>query len=109
MYVNGTGGSQFERTFGQSGEFANRIGSEYVGAQGQGAHQPSVPSEANLSLIQSAGRRRRRRTGRRSRRGGFYGSVLSQAIVPGTILAMQQSLGHKGTTKLKGSRKYRRR
>jgi len=103
MYVNGTGGSQFDRTFSQAGDYANRFGSEYVGAQGQWANQPNTPSEANLSLIQSAGRRHRRHRRTRSR-GGFYGSVLGQAIVPGTILAMQQSLGHKGMS----SKKYRR-
>ena len=103
MYVNGTGGSQFDRTFSQAGEYANRAGTEYVGAQGQWANQPSAPSAENLSLIQQAGRRNKRHR-KRSRKGGFYGSVLGQAIVPGTILAMQQSLGNRGTRSLKHRR-----
>jgi len=73
-YVNGSPDSQFARTFDTTGPYAGRAGSEYVGAQGQWAQQPNTPSAQNLSLIQSAGRRRRR-----SRRGGFFGEVINQA------------------------------
>jgi hypothetical protein len=103
MYVNGTGDSQFDRTFSQTGEYAGRFGNEYVGAQGQWANQPNVPSAQNLELIQRAGRRYRKK----SKKGGFFGSVLSQAIVPGTILAMQQSLGRRGRRGHRSSRKHR--
>jgi len=89
MHVNGTGIDQFNRTFSTSGEYANRVGSEYVGAQGQWSHQPNTASAANLSLIQSAGRRRKRR-------GGFLGPVISQAVVPATLLALQQTYRRKG-------------
>lgn len=84
-YVNGSGNSQFARTFDSSGPYASRAGSEYVGAQGQNAQQPGVPSAQNLSLVQSAGKRRR------SRRGGFFGEVISQAIVPFGLLGLQQT------------------
>jgi len=83
-YVNGSPDSQFSRTFDATGPYAARAGSEYVGAQGQWSQQPNVPSAQNLSLVQSAGRRRR------SRRGGFFGEVINQAIVPFTLLGMQQ-------------------
>jgi len=81
-YVNGTGNQQFSRTFDQSGPFANRIGSEYVGAQGQNAQQQGTPT--NTQLVQSAG-------GRKSKRGGLWGEVINQAIVPLSILGMQQT------------------
>ena len=87
-YVNGNAGSQFSRTFDQSGPYGGRIGSEYVGAQGQNATQPNIPSAEQINLIQSAGRRRKKR-------GGFLGSVINQAIVPFTILGLQQTYRNK--------------
>jgi hypothetical protein len=104
-YVNGSGNSQFERTFDQTGPYANRMGTDYVGAQGQLATQPGQPSSQNLSLVQSAGRRRRRR-------GGFLGSVINQAIVPFSILAAQQTYrkrrGGKRTRKSMGGKRSRK-
>jgi len=97
-YVNGSGDSQFARTFDQSGQYGNRVGSEYVGAQGQWSQQPGSPSAQNLSLIQSAGRRSRKR------RGGLLGEVISQAIVPFGILGLQQTYKRKR----QGGRKSRR-
>jgi hypothetical protein len=84
-YVNGSPDSQFARTFDATGPYAARAGSEYVGAQGQWSQQPNTPSAQNLSLIQSAGKRRR------SRRGGFFGEVINQAIVPFGLLGLQQT------------------
>ena len=97
-YVNGSGDSQFARTFDATGPYAARAGSEYVGAQGQWSQQPSTPSAQNLSLIQSAGKRRR------SRRGGFFGEVINQAIVPLSLLGLQQTYRKKSY----GGRKTRR-
>jgi hypothetical protein len=100
-YVNGSGDSQFARTFDTTGPYASRVGAEYVGAQGQNAQQPGVPTAQNLALIQSAGRRRK------SRRGGFFGEVINQAIVPFGLLGLQQTYRKKRTGG--GSRKTRRR
>ena len=99
-YVNGTGNEQFARTFDIAGQYGARAGSEYVGAQGQNAQQFGSPSAQNLSLIQSAGKRRR------SRRGGFLelGGVINQAIVPFSILGMQQTYRKKSH----GGRRTRR-
>ena len=99
-YVNGSPDSQFARTFDATGPYAARVGSEYVGAQGQWSQQPNVPSAQNLSLIQSAGRRRHR-----SRRGGFFGEVINQAVVPFGLLGLQQTYRKKSH----GGRKTRRR
>jgi hypothetical protein len=102
-YVNGTGDQQFARTFDIAGQYGSRAGSEYVGAQGQNAQQFGSPSAQNLSLIQSAGKRRR------NRRGGFLelGGVINQAAVPLSILAMQQTYKKKNYGGRK-TRKHRR-
>lgn len=42
-----------------------------------------------------------------SRRGGFLGSLVNSAVVPGTILAMQQTYKKKGKGG-KRTRKHRR-
>ena len=99
MAVNGPTSSQFDRTFSTTGPYANRVGSEYVGAQGQWANQPNTPSAQNLSLIQSAGNK--------VKRGGFLGPVVSQAIVPAAILGMQQTYRRRGHSKNR-SVKHRR-
>ena len=91
-YVNGSGNSQFARTFDATGPYAGRAGSEYVGAQGQWSNQLGVPSTQNMALVQSAGRRRSRSRGKR---GGLWGEVINQAIVPFGILGMQQSFRRK--------------
>ena len=108
-YVNGTGPVQFNRTFDIAGPYGARAGSEYVGAQGQNSQQFGTPSAQNLSLIQSAGKRRRSRKSRKSRRGGFLelGGVINQAIVPFSILGMQQTY-RKNSHSDRTTRKYRR-
>jgi len=104
-YVNGSGNAQFSRTFDQSGEYANRIGNEYVGAQGQLSTQPGQPNSQNLALIQTAGKSRKRR-------GGLWGSVINQAVVPLSILAAQQTYrkkrGGKRSRKARGGRRSRK-
>ena len=103
-YVNGTGDQQFARTFDTTGPYAARVGAEYVGAPGQNAQQPGVPTAQNLSLIQSAGKRRR------SRRGGFFGEVINQAVVPFGLLALQNRYGRRKSrmNKSRRSRRFRR-
>ena len=98
-YVNGSPDSQFSRTFDATGPYASRIGTEYVGAQGQWSQQPAGPSAEQLNLVQSAGKRRRK-----SRRGGFFGEVINQAIVPFGLLGLQQTYKKKS----RGGRKTRR-
>jgi hypothetical protein len=60
--VNGSGDSQFARTFEGTGPAV------YKGVQGQ-----------------SAGGRKR------SKKGGFWGQIINQALVPFSILGMQQT------------------
>jgi hypothetical protein len=87
-YVNGSGDSQYDRVFSTSGPYANVQGGILIGAQGQNSQLPGTPS--NLALIQSAGGRKTR-----SRRGGFFGHILNQAIVPVVLLGLQQNYGRK--------------
>ena len=76
MAVNGSGDSQFNRVFGNGGN-SNII----TGVQGQNAGIPAT-------LAQKAG-------GKRSKRGGFWGQIINQAIVPFGILGLQQTYRRK--------------
>jgi hypothetical protein len=91
-YVNGSENSQYDRVFSQSGPYASVQGNVSIGAQGQNASMPGTPNADSLGLIQSAGTKRRRKRGyhTKKRRGGFLGQVINQAIVPFTLLGMQQ-------------------
>jgi hypothetical protein len=104
-FVNGPGPAQFDRTFSATGPYADRIGTGYIGAQGQWFREAGVPTAQNLELVQSAGRRRK------GKRGGFLGPVISQAIVPATILGLQQSYGRRGSSfnKTRRNRRFSRR
>ena len=92
-YVNGSVDSQIGRVFDIAGPYGNIPGNVSIGAQGQNAIQPNMPSTAQLALVQSAGKRRGKGRGRK---GGF----LSQAIVPFALLGMQ----HKYATRKNKSR-----
>jgi len=100
-YVNGSGSSQFSRVFDQSGPYSGRESNILVGAQGQNAQQPGFPSAQQMSRVQSAGRRHRKR-------GGFLGQVINQAIVPFSLLGLQQTYRRKRNGGRK-TRKHRRR
>jgi hypothetical protein len=121
-YVNGSADSQYARVFDQTGPNGANQSNVIVGAQGQWSHQPGVPSAQSMTLVQSAGKSRARSQARarsasrarsqarsrsasrsrsqsRGKSGGFFGSVLNQAIVPFSLLAMQQSYRKKGGRK----------
>lgn len=85
--VNGSLDSQFNRVFGNGGN-SNIL----TGAQGQNLGLPPT-------VAQRAGGRRR------SKKGGFWGEVINQAIVPFGILGLQQTYGRKRS----GGRKTHRR
>lgn len=94
MAVNGSGDSQYNRVFSNSSPDAQFPSNTIVGVQGQNVgYSPST---------QKAGGRRRKK------RGGFWGSIVNQAVVPFGILGMQQTYRRKkyGGSK---SRRHRRR
>ena len=101
-YVNGSGNAQFARVFDQSGPYSGRESNIIVGAQGQNAVQPGGPSAQQLSRVQIAGRRHRKR-------GGFLGQVINQAIVPFSLLGLQQTYRRKKHGGRKSRRHSRRR
>lgn len=118
-YVNGSGGSQYDRVFSQNSPDAGNPSNNIWGVQGQNLTMPQNPTPQQLSLIQSAGSRRRMSRSRsrsrmsrmnrsRSRRGGFFGEVLNQAVVPFSLLAMQQTFRRKGKGKKTQKRSFRR-
>ena len=85
-YVNGNQNSQFDRVFSQSGPYACVPGNMSIGAQGQNANMAGMPNANSLALIQNAGSRHTRK-----RHGGFLGEVINQALVPASLLTMQQT------------------
>lgn len=97
MAVNGTGDSQYNRVFSQTGPDANSQSNAIMGLQGQKAgkrmRRGGAPTLAELAFAP-------RRGGSKKRRGGFIGEVVNQAIVPFGILGMQQTY-----RKTRGSRK----
>jgi hypothetical protein len=101
-YVNSGENSQYNRVFSETGQYASVPGNTIIGAQGQNSNWPGLPNAQNLALIQKAGRR-----GSRRRKGGIWGSVINQAVVPFTLLGMQQSYKRKRTGG-KRTRKQRR-
>lgn len=76
-----------------------------------GQIEPQSLAIRSLSGQVAGGRRSRRksRTQRRGRRGGFFGEVITQAAVPFTLLGMQQSYGRRNSKKPQFSEKRGRR
>lgn len=99
-YVNGTGSSQYNRVFDQSGAYGQMPGNLIIGAQGQNVTPLSrLPTSSELELVQKAGRRHKK--------GGFLGEVINQSIVPLTLLGMQQTYRRKRRGgKSRRSRRY---
>ena len=93
MAVNGTGDSQFNRVFSQSGMDGRFQSNTIVGAQGQNLGLPPT-------VAQRAGGKRR------SKKGGFWGQVINQAVVPFGILGLQQTYRRKNH---RGGKTHRRR
>jgi hypothetical protein len=95
MAVNGSGDSQFNRVFGNGGN-SNII----TGVQGQNAGIPAT-------LAQKAGGKRST-SGKRNKKGGFWGEIINQAVVPFGILGLQQTYKGKrsGGGKTRRHRRY---
>jgi len=102
-YVNGTSvNDQMNRTFGNG---VSNNGNLIIGAQGQNSTQTGTPTASQLSLVQSAGRSRSRS---RSRKGGVWGQVINQAIVPFGLLGLQHAYSkrhRKGHSKRRHSKR----
>lgn len=92
MAVNGTGDAQYNRVFDIQGPDGMNQSNAIVGAQGQragrkhkmrkGGYNPWIPRNPF-----------RGGSKRRTRRGGMWGHIINQAIVPATLLGLQQRYG----------------
>jgi len=86
----GSGDQQFNKVFIGSGATDNALqplnGSPSISAQ---------PTSGNLSLIQSAGGKGRRRRMSRSKKGGYFGSVLSTAAAPLALFGLNYKYGRR--------------
>jgi hypothetical protein len=103
-YVNGSEDAQYGRVFSQTGPYANIPGNISIGAQGQNANMAGMPSAQQLALVQKAGKR-----GSRRKRGGIWGSVINQAVVPFSLLGLQQSYRRRSPNNMHTRRRrYRR-
>jgi hypothetical protein len=91
----GDGNTQWNNVFGP--QSTSTMGNEIVNL-----NHPQM-TQANVQ----AGGRRRRGT-RKGKRGGFFGNVVSQAIVPFGLLALQNRYSRRLRHKRGGTRKHRR-
>jgi hypothetical protein len=112
---NGGGGAGWvEGKYGNEDQQYNSvfdIGSKTLGNSFTILPASQTPTPANLSLIQSAGGRRRRRGRMTKKRGGFLmGEVINQAVVPFGLLALQNRYGRRKSrmNKSRRSRRFRR-
>jgi len=101
LAVNGSEQQQYDRVFDKAGPYGNITGNTIIGAQGQNATFTGTPTQSQLSLIQSAGKKRHKKR----MRGGVWGQVLSQAVVPATLVGLNQMYGKK-TMKHRRRRRY---
>jgi len=92
----GDGNTQWNNVFGP--QSTSTMGNEIVNLNHPQMVQANVPQ---------CGGRRRRGT-RRGRRGGFFGNVISQAIVPFGLLALQNKYSRRLRHKRGGTRKHRK-
>ena len=92
----GDGNTQWNNVFGP--QSTSTMGNEIVNLNHPQMVQANVPQ----------GGGRRRRGTRRGRRGGFFGNVISQAIVPFGLLALQNKYSRRLRHKRGGTRKHRR-
>ena len=109
---NGGGGAGWvEGKYGNEDQQYNSvfdIGSKTLGNSFTVLPASQTPTPANLSLIQSAGGRRRRRGRMTKKRGGFLmGEVINQAVVPFGLLALQNRYGRRKSRMNKSRRSHR--
>ena len=112
---NGGGGAGWvEGKYGNEDQQYNSvfdIGSKTLGNSFTILPASQTPTPGNLSLIQSAGGRRRRRGRMTKKRGGFLmGEVINQAVVPFGLLALQNRYGRRKSrmNKSRRSRRFKR-
>ena len=96
----GTGDQQYKNVFDINSPLKAE-GNTIVGLQGQNTEWPANSGINSAAIKSMTGGKRRRR------RGGFLGQAINQAVVPLSILGMQQSF--KKSKRMGGKRHTRRR
>jgi hypothetical protein len=99
-WMLGSENDQYGRVFDQSGP--NTSQSNAIMANANSGSVGYLP-------YQRAGKGRRSRGGRRSKKGGFLGSVVNQAIVPFGLVGLNQYYGKRRGNKSNKTRKMYRR
>lgn len=93
----GDGNTQWDNVFTGSGP--SPYGNQLVNLQHPGVTSPAMVPKPEPPAAPVAGQKG---GSRRRRRGGFMGSVLSQAAVPFGLLALQQSYGRRLKSRRRG-------
>uniref|UniRef100_A0A6C0H9M6 Uncharacterized protein n=1 Tax=viral metagenome TaxID=1070528 RepID=A0A6C0H9M6_9ZZZZ len=89
----GNGNTQWDNVFRGSGP--SPYGNQLVNLQHPGVTSPASLSPPPATTTPQTAPEATQKGGSRRRRGGFMGSVLSQAAVPFGLLALQQSYGRR--------------
>jgi hypothetical protein len=92
LAVNGSGDTQYNNVFSQSGPDAQFPSNQSIGLQGQNLGYPAS------ATMQKAGAKRKGK----SKKGGFWGQILNQAVVPFSILGLQQTYRSKKQSRKNG-------
>ena len=89
-----------------STQWNNVFGPQSTSTMGNEIVNLNHPQMVQAGVPQGGGRRRR--GSRKGKRGGFFGNVVSQAIVPFGLLALQNKYSRSLRHKRGGTRKYSR-
>jgi hypothetical protein len=92
------------------GNLVDRSSNAIIGTAGQGLTSSSViPTDSQLKLVQSAGGKYKKKNKSKNKRkkGGFFGNVITQAVVPFSILGLQQTYRKKNNNKTSKKRRKR--
>lgn len=104
----GNGDMQYDNVFKNPANMQNNSNA-IVGLQGQhaGSSYAKMRMGGQVTKSHPKGGRGRGRRRSRGRRGGCWGEVLKQAIVPLTLLGMQQKFGKRTQKKRGGKSEYK--
>ena len=104
-YPDSAWGFQLNNVGDAWSQFTRVMGSTNTSNAITAAHSPS-PASAAAPVSQMGGKRR---GCKRNKKGGYWGAVLEQAIVPLTLLGLQQSVGTRRNHGARRNKTFRRR
>jgi len=98
----GDGNTQWDNVFRGSGP--SPYGNQLVNLQHGGITSPAMVPKPETVAPPASGQKGGSRRRGRGKKGGFMGSVISQAAVPFGLLALQQSYGRRMKSRRRGSK-----